>query len=181
MINFGSGQTLNNCILWGNSSGQITLQDGATASITYSDVQGGWSGEGNIDADPLFADANGTDGIIGTEDDNLRLSYGSPCIDAGDNVAVPADISDLDDDGNTTEQIPWDLDGHSRFVDEPDTTDTGNGTPPIVDMGAYERGVCGNADHPYPVMDFNHDCTVNFIDFAFFANRWLECTHPDCD
>jgi hypothetical protein len=36
------------------------------------------------------------------------------------------------------EPIPWDLDGGCRFVDNPDAPDTGNGTPPIVDMGAYE-------------------------------------------
>jgi hypothetical protein len=31
-----------------------------------------------------------------------------------------------------------DLDGESRFVDDPTVVDTGNGTAPIVDMGAYE-------------------------------------------
>ena len=61
-----------------------------------------------------------------------------PCIDAGDNTAVPPDTADLDGDGNTTEPIPLDLDGNLRFVDCPDIPDTGNGTPPIVDMGAYE-------------------------------------------
>lgn len=40
----------------------------------YSDIQGGWSGIGNINADPLFVDtANG----------DYRLQGGSPCIDAG--------------------------------------------------------------------------------------------------
>jgi len=34
--------------------------------------------------------------------------------------------------------ITEDLDGNPRFVDDPDTTDSGSGTPPIVDMGAYE-------------------------------------------
>ncbi len=34
--------------------------------------------------------------------------------------------------------IDTDLDGNPRFVDDPDTKDTGNGDPPIVDMGAYE-------------------------------------------
>ena len=48
--------------------------------MQYSDVQSGWPGQGNIDADPLFVDpANG----------DLRLVPGSPCIDAGDNTAVP--------------------------------------------------------------------------------------------
>ena len=34
-----------------------------------------------------------------------------------------------------------DLDGNPRFVDDPATTDTGYGDPPIVDMGAYEYQV----------------------------------------
>ncbi|GAG54589.1 unnamed protein product, partial [marine sediment metagenome] len=112
--------------------------DNSTIDITYSNVQNGWPGLGNIDLDPLFVDPDGMDGIPATEDDNLRLLADSPCIDAADNVAVPDDVFDLDSDGITDEPIPLDLDGTLRFVDDPNTNDTGNGTPPIVDMGAYE-------------------------------------------
>ncbi|MAE69277.1 MAG: hypothetical protein CME06_02280 [Gemmatimonadetes bacterium] len=42
-------------------------------AVSYSDVEGGYSGQGNIDADPLFEDPAG---------DNYRLSADSPCIDA---------------------------------------------------------------------------------------------------
>jgi len=69
---------------------------------------------------------------------DYHLTGGSPCIDAADNDAVPPDTLDLDGDGDTTEPIPFDLDGNPRFVDDPATPDTGNGEPPIVDMGAYE-------------------------------------------
>ncbi|MEE8306055.1 MAG: glycerophosphodiester phosphodiesterase family protein, partial [Gammaproteobacteria bacterium] len=30
----------------------------------------------------------------------------------------------------------------------------------------------------YAEMDFNSDCYVNIIDFALFAEQWLDCTHP---
>ena len=126
--------TVSNSILWGNSPNQIA----GNSAVTFSDVQGGFPGIGNIDADPLFVDPDGADDIVGTQDDNLRLLPGSPCIDAGDNTAVPADTTDLDGDNNTTEPTPLDLDGKPRFVDDPATPDTGNGTPPIVDMGVYE-------------------------------------------
>ncbi|MCK4358316.1 MAG: T9SS type A sorting domain-containing protein, partial [Candidatus Cloacimonetes bacterium] len=44
------------------------------ANAFYSDIQGGWAGEGNIDTDPLFVDsANG----------DFHLQENSPCIDAG--------------------------------------------------------------------------------------------------
>jgi len=58
--------TLTNCILWdGKDGNEICNMLGATVSITYSDVQGGWPGLGNIDTDPCFVepgywDANGT-------------------------------------------------------------------------------------------------------------------------
>jgi len=101
-----------NCIIW-DSGNIIWNDDNSPIEITYSDVRGGWSGQGNINTDPLFVDADGADNIFGTEDDDLRLSLGSPCIDAGDNSAVP-------------QSVVTDLGGNPRIV---------NG---IVDMGAYE-------------------------------------------
>lgn len=94
--------TLVNCILWANSS-QI---EGSSVSASFSDIEGGYAGPGNINVDPLFVD-----GTPETENDNLRLSVNSPCIDAGNNTFVLE---------------PTDLDGNARIA---------NGT---VDMGAYE-------------------------------------------
>lgn len=82
-------------------------------------------GTGNISADPLFVGG-------------YRLGANSPCLDAGDNDAVPVDTYDLDHDGNTTEKLPWDVDDHLRFFDDP-AANTGHGTPPLVDIGACER------------------------------------------
>ncbi len=144
-----------NSISWSNPGGEIAGAGGTT--VTYSDVQGGFPGVGNIDADPLFFDADGPDNIPGTPDDNLRLLGGSPCIDAADNTAVPA--------GVTT-----DLDGFGRFVDDPATSDTGNPGPPgpIVDMGPYEysRGDCKTNGVPDRVdigVGTSEDCNVNEI------------------
>ena len=108
----GSNPMVTNCILWNNGPEEIF----GTATVAYSDVHGGWPGIGNIDADPVFVDPD-----IG----DLRLAPGSPCIDAGDNTAVPLDVVE-------------DLDGNPRFEDAVYYPDTGNGDPPIVDMGAYE-------------------------------------------
>jgi hypothetical protein len=106
---------LANCILW-DGGDEIVVHEGSTITVSYSDIDGGWPGTGNIDTDPLFVDPGNGD---------LRLSPDSPCIDAGDNTAVP--------DGITT-----DLDGNPRFLEIPETPDTGYGQLPIVDMGAYE-------------------------------------------
>ncbi len=98
-----------NCIIWGNSE-QIRYSDFIT--VTYSCVQGGFHGIGNIDKDPLFADAASGD---------YRLLQGSPCIDAGKDLwpAVPA----------------TDLDGNYRRIDGDEDGFA------VIDMGAYEYGI----------------------------------------
>ncbi len=124
---------LTNCVIWGNTHSEDDLEAaqirGSGMSVNYCCVQD-WSGKlggvGNIGADPMFIDPVGPDGIIGTEDDNLRPGPGSLCIDRGDNMSVPADICDLDNDGDPNEPIPFDIEGKSRII---------NGT---VDIGAYE-------------------------------------------
>ncbi|MFH1740095.1 MAG: right-handed parallel beta-helix repeat-containing protein, partial [bacterium] len=65
-----------NCILW-DGGNEIWNNDNSTITISYSDIQGGWLGEGNIDTDPLFLKQ--WDG----ESADLHLMPGSPCIDAG--------------------------------------------------------------------------------------------------
>ncbi|MHC4655994.1 MAG: Ig-like domain-containing protein [Planctomycetota bacterium] len=72
-----STPTLTNCILWGNTatSGSQIIDVSSSATVNYSDVQGGWtgSGTGNIDDEPLFVNT-----------DTFYLGSDSPCINAGD-------------------------------------------------------------------------------------------------
>jgi hypothetical protein len=96
--------------------------------INHSCLQnwtGTYGGTGNHGMDPLFEDADGLDDITGTEDDNLKLSGGSPSINSGDYSALPTDAHDLDNDGNTSELIPIDIEGKERIINK-------------VDEGAYE-------------------------------------------
>jgi len=82
-------------IVWGNQPQQIAVALPGGLSVAYSDVQGGWSGVGNLDADPCFAMPG---------DYHLRSMQGrwepaqstwvqdldsSPCIDAGDPKVDP--------------------------------------------------------------------------------------------
>ena len=156
--NENSNPTVTNSILWGNTPGEIADVGGAVTTVTYSDVQGGFPGTGNIDADPLFVDADGPDDIPGTDDDDLRLQPGSPCIDAADNTA-PGLVG-----------ITEDLDGNPRFVEDPDTTDTGNGDPPIVDMGAYEFQVVSRCP-----ADFDNSGDVGVKDLLVLLGAWGPC------
>ncbi len=133
---FSDGElVLTNTILWGNSPDQIS-DDPAPYSLIVrnSDIQGGCPSGAYcvqvINADPLFFSnpIPGEDGLWGTDDDDygdLRLKCASPAIDAGNNSAVPS--------GTTHDRL-----GNPRFVDIASVVDTGNGSSPIVDMGAYE-------------------------------------------
>lgn len=80
--------------------------------------------------DPLF---------MSTALGDYRLSSGSPCIDAGSNPLIATDIFDTDTDFDYLERSPLDLLGQTRQVDDPAVPDTGTGTAPLVDMGAFER------------------------------------------
>ncbi len=165
-----SNVTLTNCVLW-DGGNEIRNFDGSTITITYSDVQDAdpndgsvYPGLGNIDDDPRFVDADGADDVPGTGDENLRLMPGSPCSDAGDNTAVPSDIADLDGDGDTAERTPLDLSASPRFIDDPDTVDTGVPDPPdyleIVDMGAYEYQECDDSSD----CDDGNVCTADLCE-----------------
>ncbi|MBA7651097.1 hypothetical protein ES703_58912 [subsurface metagenome] len=76
--------TVTNCIFWGNiapsGAKEIYNWHECNPAVTYSCVEGGYRGVGNIDADPLFVDAKNGD---------YRLAPGSPCVDAGNGAVAP--------------------------------------------------------------------------------------------
>lgn len=64
-------------IIWGVTNA-VRIEDGGVVNLTFSDVQGGWNGVGNIDRDPLWRDPANAD---------FALRSGSPCRGAGRNGA----------------------------------------------------------------------------------------------
>ena len=84
------------------------MGDGSYPSVTYCDIRGGYDGE-NIDVDPLFVNRGA---------DDLNLNFGSPCIDAGSNMAPGIEDKDIE--------------GALRMADG-----NGDGTA-TVDIGAFE-------------------------------------------
>ncbi|MBN2571293.1 MAG: right-handed parallel beta-helix repeat-containing protein [Ignavibacteriales bacterium] len=94
---------IRNTILWGNKRDTIDEQIISTGegvlTVKYSCIQGGWSGEGNINDDPSFISPSGGsgkdyDGLLA----NWRLKSSSPCIDTGD--PDPTGLPSTDRDGN---------------------------------------------------------------------------------
>lgn len=129
----GGMATLVDCVIYGNQSssgsGYAAAFDNTTSfNLTRCCVQG-WTnqlpGTGNFATNPLFANANGADGTRGTLDDDFRIATGSPCIDRGDNTALPVSLG-------------LDVGGALRRRNDPATADIGVGLAPLVDIGAYE-------------------------------------------
>jgi parallel beta-helix repeat protein/predicted outer membrane repeat protein len=104
-----------NSILWGDTASLGSNEIRGNPTVTYSDIQGGWTGTGNnnINTDPFWVNPTGGD---------YHLQSVSPCIDAAN--------SDLG--------TYLDKDKNSRY-DDPLTSNTGVGSKgPHFDMGAYE-------------------------------------------
>lgn len=146
-----------NSVIWNNSAplGPQINAEISSPDVTYSDIQGGWSGAGNIDSDPLFVD-----------DDNFHLEPDSPCIDTGTPVSVDSDI-----DGDPRPWQPnggaWDMgadeykdedaDGWASWADCEDTL-------PHVNPGVIESSAMGNCDN-----GLDDDC-----------DGWIDAVDPDC-
>jgi len=171
----GSAVGLTNCILWGNSDdysgfgelAQVNTYQQNPPQINYSILQGrtgAFGGPGNSGNDPLLIDPDGPDNVLGTEDDNVRLSPGSPAINTGRPT--------------TAELPPTDLDGHSRVLC--DRVDIGayefgigdydcDQTVDLLDFSAWPSCVTGPQSGPYAVgcesFDFNADSDVDLRDF----------------
>jgi len=88
--------TFDSCIVWGNSPNAVEVGFGGSISFTYSDVQGGAPGQGNISANPQF---------VGAGDYSLQAT--SPCIDAGNPALGPDCDGSQADMGSILEPCAW--------------------------------------------------------------------------
>ncbi|MCB0520249.1 MAG: hypothetical protein H6577_28315 [Lewinellaceae bacterium] len=136
MYNFDASPTVTNCILWGNSTAFENI-NASNPTVTYSIVQGGYAGTGNLDVDPLFVSQPPIG--LGTTGD-LHLQACSPAKDAGTATGAPA----TDFDGDARPQGP----GFDMGFDESTTSCcpnlvTLNGNIPT---GTYQAAVEVQAD-----------------------------------
>ncbi len=143
-----SSVTVINTIIWADTPPEIGTRSGGAFQVTYSDIRGGWEGQGNIDDDPFFVSAYEGD---------YNICSQSRCINAGDPSITDPDgsISDIglyypdhpvceigrivhvstsgsDEDGDGTNQNPFRTIGHS--IDESYSGDT-----ILVGNGFYEE------------------------------------------
>ena len=146
-----SSPTITNCILWENSDDLIGC------SATYSCIQDGDAGEGNVSSYPYFVDRYNGD---------YSLLPRSPCIDAGDPGYAPQPgETDIDDNPRVvggrvdmgaceaavkspdtdSDGLPddWEIDNLGDLSFGPDDDSDGDG---ITNQGEYELGTNPNVD-----------------------------------
>jgi hypothetical protein len=167
-----------NCIFW-NGGNEIWNNNDSIITVDYSNVQDGWFGTGNIDADPCFADAGNGDCHLQSEAGRwdpdsqtwVHDTNTSPCIDAGD----PS--SDW-----TLELWP-----HGEHINMGAYGGTPQASMSLSDAGNVADlnidGCVGHGDTKlltekwlYEVLflaeDLNRDGIVNFFDFSILAGIW---------
>jgi hypothetical protein len=120
-----------NSILY-NGGTEIFSTSAAAVVVSHSDVQGGWSGPGNLNKAPQFVSPGQLSILNEWVDGDYHLMPTSPCIDKGSQALLPPDVLDLNTNGNITEPLPVDLGGDVRVL------------ALQVDMGAYEQAGSGS-------------------------------------
>jgi len=75
--NLSSDGIVSNDIVYG-SSNAVYLDGNSTIQVSYSDIEGGWEGVGNIDANPLFCNPDSSD---------YTIAENSPCVGTGEDGA----------------------------------------------------------------------------------------------
>jgi len=172
-----SSPVVTNCIFWDNYAGtsghQIYNCNSSTPAVSYCDIQGGWQqGEGNIDRDTCFYDAD--------DPNSYHLTQNSPCIDKGTNTPPNVTLPETD------------IDGEGRVKDG-----DANGTE-IVDIGADEyywspadfyrdervnffdyaefalhwQSSSGEPDYN-DIFDLEDNNSIDYADLALFCEDWL--------
>ena len=128
-----------NCILWGDSPDEIA-GDTTNLTVTYSDVEGGWTGTGNIGKDPLFVPISDAPYYLAHTG---AQAANSPCVDAGS-----GSVSDYGLEGTTTC-----TDGRE---DGEDGNDDGDPYTGPIDMGYHypAKGYSGSGDTYIDLVSF---------------------------
>ena len=144
---------LKNCIIY-NNTGASQISD---AAVTYSCVQGGYSGQGNISSDPLFVNPSQNDYHL--KQPPCQVQH-SPCVDAGD------PLSPLLQGTTRTDEYP-DL----------DTIDMGfhyELTNPIVIADFYSDIQCGVTPFDVNFFDDSYHYQTDSVKFEWdFENDGL--------
>ncbi len=173
---------IKNCIIWGNTTDQIY-----DSNASYCDIQGGWSGIGNINLDPCFVDLDSNDfhlkSEVGRWDPNsqswIHDAITSPCIDAGDST-----------DTNWKNEL-WPHGGRINIGAYGGTPQASMSPVLVGNIADISRNGCVGVEDLLLLiekwliqdvllaedMDLNN--RVDFIDFTILAENWSFCWDQD--
>lgn len=188
---WNSKPKLTNCILWDDTPDEIFVDHGnALPLVTYSNVQTSdqlpWPGEGNIYADPCFAEVNSPDpndwdyhlkSQAGRWDPNsegwVQDGVTSPCIDAGNPGCSLVD--EPNEPGNIRINMGF-YGGRAEASKSPANwaflADLNNDRKvDFMDMDVFGRYWLNHGQ--FIPSDLNRDLSVDISDLAVFAEDWL--------
>ena len=159
-----------NSIIWANAAPiqpQIGGGGGGGAQVSilaYTDIAGGFAGEGNLDANPQFVNPTGD-----AETGDYRLAAGSPCIDAGTSeLYLEGDLDLAGEDRLNGASVDM---GCYELASLPCPGDfDGNGIVDGADLATLlgQWGEAGSAD-------LNEDGLVDGADLAQLLGDWGDC------
>ena len=151
-----SDPIMTNSIIWDNSPQSIYTSSG-TPLITYSDIEGGWEGEGNIDDNPQFTDPDNGD---------YTLMETSPCIDTG------TIIEDMEYCGDAPDMGAFEYITEDCEECDADLADVnGDGVVNVLDLVQIVSFILGSDVPPYEcAADYNGDGEVNILDLVQIVN-----------
>ena len=175
---YPSNLDITGCI-FRNGGNEIRNEDGTTIAITYTDIEGGWPGVGNFDADPVFAE-------MGYWDDPQQTPG-----DISDDVWVGGDYHVKSQAGRYDAAAgTWVYDDLTSPCIDAGAAMSPIGSEPfpnggIVNVGAYggtaeaSKSYFGEAPCETVIAgDINGDCRIDLRDFSIMALHWGDDSNP---
>jgi len=164
--NNGVRPTMSNCIIWGNTAS--ALIHGPT-TVTYSDMQGGYLGTGNFNANPLFVNGYHLSGA---------LSGSSVCINSGNPNYVP-EPCETDLDGNPRVLYGRIDMGAYEFVTPAPGDIDGDGDIDYGDFVLFKAAFTFTQRSPNYTLraDLDADGRVTFVDYQQWLALYNEANH----
>lgn len=152
--------TLKNCILWNPNEAEV---QGKSMTVQYSNVEGGYTGTGNLNQNPRFVNAS---------DRDYHLLWDSPCIDSGDPAYIPQTAEDIDEEPRI---MGIRVDMGSDEVGPRQADFTRNGIVNLSDLAIFMRSwlATDEDENWYVLCDIAADQLIDLTDFACFAEDWL--------
>jgi hypothetical protein len=157
----GGSPTITNCILWIDSPSEIYV-DAGNPVVTYSDIEGGWPGSGNVECCPMFCHL---------DTGNYYLAENSCCVGTGcDSLGNPDSTVDI---GAFGVGCPGYIRGNANGDDQINIAD-------VVYLINY-LFLGGSPPDPLGAGDTNCDGTIDISDIVYLINYLFISGPPPCE